>query len=95
MRSPLGALVARPWFDRVALRFIARRFLPLSRAWAAATIAEGSVERFLAEVPLADPGPRLHRRLAPVLDRVNTIARFHAPGKNLKRCPVSAGKPLM
>ncbi len=70
MRSPLGALVARPWFDRVALRFIARRFLPLSRAWAAATIAEGSVERFLAEVPLADPGPRLHRRLAPVLDRV-------------------------
>ncbi len=40
MRSPLGGLIARPWFDRVTLRFLSKRYFPLSRLWAAAGIAE-------------------------------------------------------
>lgn len=48
----LGLKLARPWFDRVALGAIASGYFPLSRAWAAAGEAEGSLARFLAEVPL-------------------------------------------
>ncbi|MCH8315274.1 MAG: hypothetical protein IIA64_04810 [Planctomycetes bacterium] len=44
MRSPAGAIVARPWFDPVALHVITRRYLPLSRAWAAAA-GSGPKER--------------------------------------------------
>ncbi|MFO1058759.1 MAG: alpha/beta hydrolase family protein [Dongiaceae bacterium] len=49
--GPLGGLVARPWLDPVALWALTRAHLPLSRAWAAAAVAEGSVKRFLAELP--------------------------------------------
>src|SRR5581483_10399938 len=39
-RSPVGALLARPWIDGVALTGL-RRYLPLSRLWAAAnTVGE-------------------------------------------------------
>jgi hypothetical protein len=55
LNTPLGSLIAWPWFDRVALWGLARWFLPLSRAWAAATVAGGDLDRFMAEVPL----PRL------------------------------------
>jgi pimeloyl-ACP methyl ester carboxylesterase len=65
LRSPLGALLARPWLDRATLAVLARGYLPLSRLWAAANIAEGSVERFAEAVPL----PGIAR-----LDR-GTIAR--------------------
>ena len=51
LRSPLGNLVARPWFDRTAMHLLWRWFFPLSRLWAAARAAEGSPERFLAEIP--------------------------------------------
>ena len=62
LRSPLGALLARPWIDRATLAVLARGYLPLSRLWAAANIAEGSVERFAEAVPLAGLG-RLDRAL--------------------------------
>ena len=78
MRSPVGAAVARPWFDRVALRFLARRYCSLSRAWAAAVAAEGSVERFLAETPVAGAPSRIRARLPAALvhvDRLKRIAR--------------------
>ena len=51
MRSPLGDLIARPWFDRAAMHLLTRWFFPLSRLWATARAAEGSVDRFLAELP--------------------------------------------
>ncbi|MCW5749026.1 MAG: hypothetical protein KIT36_22745, partial [Alphaproteobacteria bacterium] len=35
-RSPLGAAVARPWVDPVALGAMRRWYFPLSRLWAAA-----------------------------------------------------------
>jgi len=38
LHGALGDLVLRPWFDVVALHAIARWFLPLSRAWAAAQV---------------------------------------------------------
>ena len=68
LRSPLGGLVARPWFDRAALAFLSGWFFPLSRLWAAARAAEGSVERYAAELP-APLSPRLERALAARLAR--------------------------
>jgi hypothetical protein len=67
LRTPLGGLVARPWFDRVALRTIAYWFFPLSRLWASARVAHGSAERFFEAAEIAAT-PRLtslvERRLA-------------------------------
>ncbi len=62
MRTPAGALIARPWFDRVALSVLANWFFPLSRLWAAAGAAEGSVERYFAEIGIAGEA-RLARRI--------------------------------
>ena len=62
LRTPLGGLVARPWFDHVALGTVAYWFFPLSRLWAAARAAEGSVERFVDEARI-NPAPRLLERI--------------------------------
>lgn len=48
--SPLAALLARPWVDRVGLVGLRRWFLPLSRLWAAANAAGEDVERFRDEI---------------------------------------------
>ena len=45
LNTPLGSVIAWPWFDRVALWGLARWFLPLSRAWAAATAGSRSTAR--------------------------------------------------
>lgn len=45
LESPLGGLLARPWLDAAGL-FGLRRFMPLSRLWAAANIAAGDVAAF-------------------------------------------------
>ena len=72
LRSPLGGLVARPWFDRAALPVLSGWYFPLSRLWAAARAAEGSVERYLAEVGIS-PTPRLERALGPRLSRFEQV----------------------
>lgn len=51
LRGPLGDLVLRPWFDWLALRFLSRCYLPVSRGWAAGLAAEGDPERFRAALP--------------------------------------------
>jgi len=57
----------RPWFDDAALRLLTQWYFPLSRGWAAALAADGSVERFLRELPCG----RFSRRLLPsILARV-------------------------
>jgi pimeloyl-ACP methyl ester carboxylesterase len=56
LRSPFGAPLAHPWLDPASLAVLARGYLPLSRLWAAANIAEGSVDRFVEAVPLARLG---------------------------------------
>lgn len=46
MQSPLGRLIARPWLDQVSLRLLGDWYLPMSRAWAAATVSDGDFDRF-------------------------------------------------
>ena len=41
MRSPLGRMIARPWLDDVSIQLLADWVFPMSRAWAAATVAGG------------------------------------------------------
>jgi hypothetical protein len=45
-RGWAGALILRPWFDRVGVRAVADWYLPLSRAWAAGVAAQGDVDAF-------------------------------------------------
>ncbi len=59
----LGRLLLKPWFDQIALWYIASRYLPLSRAWAAATLANGDSARFQEELGWRKP-PKLRWRLA-------------------------------
>src|SRR5579883_1692871 len=49
IESPLGGLLARPWLDAAGL-FGLRRYMPLSRLWAAANAAKGDVAAFRDQV---------------------------------------------
>lgn len=51
LRLQFGDWVARPWMDRAAFRGLGWYF-PLSRLWAAASVADGDPARFAEEVPL-------------------------------------------
>lgn len=64
--SPLGAVIARPWFDRFTIRFFERWFFPSSRLWAAARAANGSTDEFFKQVPI-EPQPQLAGRIAALL----------------------------
>lgn len=75
LRTPLGNLVARPWFDHVALNTVAYWFFPLSRLWAAARAAQGSVDRFF-EIAGIKPSSGLRERVKRVLDEFETV-RHH------------------
>ncbi|GJL80532.1 MAG: hypothetical protein DHS20C01_01660 [marine bacterium B5-7] len=57
----MGMLLAYPWFDRLSLWMLVKYFFPLSRLWAAATVSNGTPERFLAEIPLASDNVDLGR----------------------------------
>ncbi len=46
MRSPLGRMIARPWLDDVSIQLLADWVFPMSRAWAAATVAGGKFAAF-------------------------------------------------
>ena len=63
LRSWVADIVLRPWFDEVSLRYVAKVYMPLSRAWAAALEGEAALA---AELERSQPG--LFRRLS--LDRV-------------------------
>ncbi len=84
MRSPLGTLIARPWIDGVSLRLLADWFFPMSRVWAAAIAAEGSFERFCAEVPL-DPA-RLSPRALWLSNSLDDVAGLAARCRAADRC---------
>ena len=70
-RRLLGAVLYRPWFDRIAVRAVADWYFPLSRAWAAGREAAGDMDAFLVALPGCRPSPALARRLAALaaLDR--------------------------
>jgi hypothetical protein len=63
-RSPLGALVARPWLDRACLVGLLRWYLPLSRLWAAANVCGNDIARFREEAGLKWPERILRALLA-------------------------------
>ena len=44
--GPVGDLVLRPWYDRVALNFVLNAYMPVSSAWAAARGAGGRDDFF-------------------------------------------------
>lgn len=75
IRSPLGAIIARPWFHGLASWFLIRWFFPLSRLWAAASLAEGSVERFAEAIPLPAIGDRRRQRIERVLRKTEAARR--------------------
>ncbi len=75
IRSPLGALIARPWFHRLASWFLLGWYFPLSRLWAAASLAEGSVERFADAIPLPAIGDRRRRRIERMLNKTEAARR--------------------
>ncbi len=78
VRSPAGALIARPWFDSLALLMLARFYFPLSRLWAAAGVAEGSVARFAEAAPIRRLSGSLAARTGRALaefERTRTAAR--------------------
>ncbi|WP_395020586.1 alpha/beta hydrolase [Dongia sp.] len=65
--SPFLKLIARPWVDPVCLWGLSHIF-PASRAWAAANISEGDLDRFKAELAVervpAGLSPRIKRTAA-------------------------------
>jgi hypothetical protein len=66
-RSPLGALLAKPWVDQAGLFGLKRWYFPLSRLWAAANAAGDDPARFRDEIgaPVAAwPEPYLRSVLA-------------------------------
>lgn len=69
LAGPLGALIARPWLDTLTLQALKHAFFPLSRLWAAASAADGSVDAFWDQ----SGQPRRHEHTARVRD---ILARF-------------------
>jgi pimeloyl-ACP methyl ester carboxylesterase len=69
VESAAGGLLLRPWFDDATLKLLTQWFFPLSRGWAAAIAAGGSVGRFLDTLPCG----RFSRRLLPPI-----LARMEA-----------------
>lgn len=43
----------RPWFDWMAIRFVTKWYMPLSRAWAVGLAAEGSIDQFCSTLSIA------------------------------------------
>jgi hypothetical protein len=87
----LGDLVLRPWFDWMALKAVARGYLPLSRGWAAAQAAGGDAERFLAEHQGGAPPRAL---LAPALQAVaGRRAAYDTAARDWEALFFGAGDP--
>ena len=77
--GPLGALVMRPWYDRMAVHVVAHWYLVLSRAWAAALESEGDEARFAAALGLdALPNGLCGWRLRRGLAEATKLAKVHA-----------------
>jgi hypothetical protein len=77
--DPLGGLLMRPWYDRLAVKLVARWYFPLSRAWAAALACGEDGERFAATLGLDGfPGGICGRRLRHALARTAELAKVHA-----------------
>ncbi|MPZ10174.1 MAG: hypothetical protein GEU89_08145 [Kiloniellaceae bacterium] len=77
--DPLGALVMRPWYDRMAVNVVARWYLTLSRAWAAALASGGDPASFAGELGLERlPQGLCGWQVARGLAATTMLARVHA-----------------
>jgi hypothetical protein len=77
--DPLGALVMRPWYDRLAVKLVAGWYLGLSRAWAAALESSGDEARFAAALGLERlPGGLCGWSLRRGLAATTALAKVHA-----------------
>jgi pimeloyl-ACP methyl ester carboxylesterase len=71
-----GKMLARPWLDSVTLASLKHVYFPLSRLWAAASVAEGSVDTFWE----ASNAPRRHeqresvQKILPRFEEANVTA---------------------
>lgn len=70
LSGALGALLLRPWYDRLSVAVLGAWYFPTSRIWAAAVAARGSAERFAEAAPTIDPGGRLAQRAVAEIDRL-------------------------
>ena len=73
-RSPLGALLAKPWVDQAGLFGLKRWYFPLSRLWAAANAAGDDTARF------RERDRRAGRRLAGALSALGAGAQRRPQG---------------
>lgn len=80
--SPLGALLAKPWVDRVGLFGLRRWYLPLSRLWAAANAAGDDPAQFRNEIGAPLPAFWSAARLRSLLGH-NDRARLDAKAARL------------
>ncbi len=78
-RSPVGALLARPWVDSVGLFGLRRWYLPMSRLWAAANAAGDDVAQFRGGIGTALSGVWSDASLARLLRR-HRVAQEGAAG---------------
>lgn len=94
LRGEFGDWIARPWLDRAAFGSLAWYF-PLSRLWAAASVADGDAKRFGEEVPLKRGRPAgwlLERALAGVAEATARYGRVERIWRqtyfsNVRRAP--------
>ena len=77
MAGPLGGLVLRPWFDRMALIMMVKGYFPTSRLWAAAEAAGDDPDRFFIVAPMLRLPAKEKDRLVGVL-RLASAARERA-----------------
>lgn len=74
LQSPMGRIATGWWIDRPALAAVVGVYFPLSRLWAAANVADGDFDRFVAINGARIPG-WLRGRVCRALDRVATCQR--------------------
>ena len=75
----LGALMMRPWYDRLAVKLVPNWYFPLSRAWAAALESGTDEAAFAAALDLeAFPGGFCGWRLRRALAKTRELKRVHA-----------------
>ncbi len=75
LSGAMGALLLRPWYDRLSVAVLGNWYFPVSRIWAAALEARGSVEHLAQAVPTTSPASYLAKRVVGEIDR---LRREHA-----------------
>jgi len=72
----LARFVFRPWFDRLTLRALTDLYFPLSRAWAAAEVADGDGDAFARALGWGEGDPGI-RRVRRALAKEQTARHAH------------------